>query len=421
MVYSTAYKINLTEKILYIVIVLLLFHITRNISTIVYVGLLFFAYTLLYIVYFGTKWKNGNVFKIEYKPIELFFVFSLMMIPVISLLNMEINEFIISFGRYMVTFPFIFFIVTYKEFSIDFIRKTFKTIVIFMTLAALSIPYQIVFGPITFFADASIRGGVIRYTSLAGSLTALGTLGALALAILLFTEDYLFTKKSRYFLIILLLFGMLLSLQKAAIANIFICFTLYILLNKNVNIIKRILTVLLLIVMFIIIYYLSSGTQFSNYIESLIKFTFSDSYYGIEQDFLSRLWERPYEVIIFNDMSIFDLIIGIGFKSLGGIMGLINVPQAHNNFFDLLFTGGILHLVTFILLLLSIPSKVVWKKINGLKINIFDRTYTIIIILIIANMVIGAASFYQPIMSVILFVTLFSYDIVSKKYVCIQK
>ena len=108
MVYSTAYKINLTEKILYIVIVLLLFHITRNISTIVYVGLLFFAYTLLYIVYFGTKWKNGNVFKIEYKPIELFFVFSLMMIPVISLLNMEINEFIISFGRYMVTFPFIF-------------------------------------------------------------------------------------------------------------------------------------------------------------------------------------------------------------------------------------------------------------------------------------------------------------------------
>ena len=66
----------------------------------------------------------------------------------------------------------------------------------------------------------SYRGGLERYASLAGSLTALGTLGAYALVISFFLGDKLFNKRINFVISALIIMGMLLTLQKAAILNI---------------------------------------------------------------------------------------------------------------------------------------------------------------------------------------------------------
>jgi O-antigen ligase len=114
-------------------------------------------------------------------------------------------------------------------------------------------------------------------------------------------------------------------------------------------------------------------------------------------------------------MSFSDFIFGIGLSSLSGTVGLPKFPMAHNNYFDLLFSGGIIHLVSYLILMIRIPLKVIINKLKGIKINIVDRSYSMIIILLLINMLIGEATFYQPIATVSIFVTICSYDKVKRE------
>ncbi|WP_193065270.1 O-antigen polymerase [Oceanobacillus oncorhynchi] len=404
MTQTTSKRFCQIEYVFFFTMIVLLFQVTRNLSNILYIVVLFSLYSLLFAVFI----KNKKLSEVEFKPIELFFLLSLIWVPIISLMHMSLNDFVQSFPRYFVTFPFILFTIIYKDYSYVFVKKVLRTLCMFMTLASLTVPYQILFGPISFFTEPSIREGVVRYTSLAGSLTALGTLGAFSLVILLFSDNYLFNRKTRNILIVLLVLGMLMSLQKAAIVNIIICFSIYLLINGKVNFIKRILAVVTLCFLVYGIYLIFRESLFGFYIESLFSFSFDEGSSGVEKDLFSRLWERPYGVMEYNNIGIFELLTGVGFSSLGGIMGL-NSLQSHNNYFDLIFSGGLFYFGITLCLILSIPVKVILKKIRGLSINIIDRTYCAFIILFLINMAIGAASYYQPITAVFLFFILFSY------------
>ena len=403
------------ENIFLVTTTVLLFQITRNISMVGYVGILLMAYLCLYIVYFH---KRGNV-----APSLLggVFLLTLLWIPVISLAHMDPSKYLIAFTRYCITLPFVFFMFIYNQYSFSLVTRVLRVLCVYMACAALSIPYQIMFGPISFFAESSFRDGLVRYASLAGSLTALGTLGSFALAILLFSGDLLFSRRNKNFLIAIILTGMLMSLQKAAVVNIIICFAAFVLMNDQISFSRKISVIVGIFLIAFVLDLMFDDSPFSIYVQSLFDYTFSETSVGVSQDLASRLWHRPQSVVNYHKIRLSSVVLGIGFPALGGILGLAHLPMSHNNYFDLLFSGGIIHFLSFLLLLGKVIIGTVRKRLAQSRLNQIDRAYFVVTLLIMGNMVIGAASFYQPISSVFTFWIICSYkratDLLDKRSV----
>ncbi|MBT9150540.1 MAG: hypothetical protein DDT40_00712 [candidate division WS2 bacterium] len=377
-------------------------------------GILFSSYAWLYIVYLnGNRSATVNQ-SLKFKFIETIFIFSLIWIPFISLLNMSFNEYFVSLQRFLITFPFIIFCYIYKGFDWQLTKKFLRLFTIFMTVAGLTIPIQIIFGPISFFAESGFRAELVRYASLAGSLTALGTLGGISLGILLFSEDFLFDRRVRTILIILTILCMLMSLQKAAVVNIIICWIFFFLFYGKNKLHKKVFSFIIYGLIFYLFYNFTKNTYFGSYIDSIISYTFSRNLTAVEADLINRLWEYPSRVIKFHNMNVFDYFLGIGFPALAGTLGNPQFPMAHNNYFDLVFASGILHFFSYLLLMLKIPIKVFKKKIKGREIDLIDRIFSISVFLILINMMIGATTFYQPVSTVITFYIVFSYGQLSK-------
>ena len=389
---------------------ILLFQIVRNISNIGYVIILFSSYGWLYLTYFFQHKNKSIKYKFVFKPIRLVFLMSIIWIPFISLLNMGNYEYAVALPRYLVTFPYILFCYFYDGYNIFLVKKFLNLFVSFIFISSLTIPTQILFGPISFFTEASIRGGLVRYTSLAGSLTILGTLGGIALAILLFSGRFLFGKNKKKIIIILLILSMLMTLQKAAVVNISICYIFYFLFYGEIGIGRKIISMLTGIIAIFVLFRLFSETEFILYITNLINYTFSSSSIGINNDFFIRIWYLPSRVVAYNNMTLVDFIFGIGFPALAGAMGNPQYPMAHNNYFELLFSGGILHLVSYLYLLLIAPCNAMKRIFKHKKLTNIDRIYSVSIVLILINMMIGAVTFYQPVTAVIVFFMIFSYD-----------
>lgn len=406
---AVANGLNQTEKAIYLTMFILLFQITRNISNIGYVGVLFSSYAWLYITYLLSN-RNGFInIRRNFILSETVFILTLIWIPVISLINMTSTEYFNSIPRYLVTLPFIFFCAIYPKYDRLFINKTLKLFVLFSILAGGSIIFQLIFGPIPFFAEYSMRAGLIRYSSFAGSLTVMGTLGGIVLPFLMFTGDALYSNKKRNIMILLLLVGMMVSLQKSAIINIVIVFMIYFMFYKGVTLLKKLIAIVTILILFIITASILSDTIIFEYVSGLYNYTFTSTSFGVEQDLLKRLWELPSKVILLNKITGFDYLFGIGFPALAGTMGNTQYPMAHNNFFDLLFSGGVFHLLTYLWLLFRIPLSVLKKFLNNKNISYLDRSYVASTIVILSNMFVGAATFYQPVLSVIIFFIIFSY------------
>lgn len=403
-------KLNQVQSAFIITSFVLLFQTVRNISNIGYIGILFTSYAWLYITYlFGNKKSNIST-KFVFRPMRLLFLLSILWIPFISLLNMPTNEFLVSLPRFLVTLPYLLFCYIYNGFNDFMSKKVLKLFVGFSVLASLTVPFQIVFGPIPFFSDPSYREGLVRYSSLAGNLTILGTAAGIALAIVLFSGDYLFNKSKKNIVLFLLLLSMLMTLQKAAVVNILICYSFYFFIYGEVNLLKKIISIVFSIVLMLSLMRIFDETEFVLYIERIINYTFSGSSAGTRMDIVNRIWYLPYRVITYNNVTFIDYIFGIGFPSLAGTMGNPHYPMAHNNFVDLLLSGGLLHLISFLYLLLKVPYNVVKKYFKRRVITSVDRMYSVAIIIIILNMLIGAATFYQPVTATIVYFLIFSYD-----------
>lgn len=361
-------------------------------------------YGLLYISFMLSS--QSSLKKMEFSICEIAFLFSYINIPLISLFYLSIADYMVALPRFLVTMPFIIFTFLYKDYTETFIRYLLKTFCYFMALSALTIPLQSLTGAISFFAASSTREGLERFASLAGSSTALGTLGGVALAVIIFSEDKIFKKKEKIILMVSIVVGMIMSMQKAALINILICIIGYIFLANHINITKRIIIVIIIIIS--VASLISINPVTSEYFEKNFSYTFeNDSSVGTKDDFLSRQTVLPILVVKKNGMIFRDFIFGIGFRALSGTMGLPSYPMAHNNYFSLLFSGGIIHLISFLFLISQILIHILTNLKNS---NALGKVYLFIAILFMINMFIGAAEFYQPIMTVIIFVCINSFS-----------
>jgi hypothetical protein len=395
------------EKAFIFTVIVLMFQITRNISTAFYILVLFMSYCWLYYLFFFGNRRNIMIKK---NIIEVFFTLTLIWIPIISLLFTNNSDYITAFARFFVTFPFMLFCFLYKDYNINLIRKVLRIICLFMAFSSLSIPYQILFGKIPFLADSGFREGLERYSSFAGSLTALGTLGGFSLAILLLSKNLLFSKYIRLVLIFITIVGMIMSLQKAAIINVALCLLIYLFVSRKGNFIKRLISLIFMCTILYIIYSYLKDTILGLYIDNLIKYSTSDSSVGTKSDLLDRMWEYPSIVISYNHLNAFNILTGVGFIALSGTLGLPNFPMSHNSYFDLLLSGGAFHLLLYIALLIRIPLNLFIKFIKGNVISNIDEIYSSVVLLIFINMLIGAATFYQPIGAVIIYFIIYSYN-----------
>ncbi|MGP4038810.1 hypothetical protein ACTWP4_02710 [Gracilibacillus sp. D59] len=402
-------ELNQIEKILYLIIIVLLFHVTRNINMIFYVGLLFSLYIYLFIVFFLYK-KNTLDLELRFYTRELIFLFSLLLIPIISFINLPFNEFLVGFPRFFVLMPFLLFLIIYKQLSVTFVKMAFRTVCIFMGLSSLSILYQIVFGPLMFLADSTVRSGLERYASLAGSLTAMGTIGSLAILILLFSKNWLFNRFIKYSLIIIISLGMLLSLQKASVINLIICAIIYILLNFSVQqFIRSITSIIFIIIISLIVYNFTDTFYLEEYIDTIVNYTLNQDSDRTSEDLMNRLTDKPARVFEFHSIGLMDIILGIGFASLAGVMGLNQYPMAHNAYVDLLLSGGIIHFISYLFLNLYVVYKALITVSNTVQNIIIKKIYISIVLLTLINMIIGSGKFYQPVQGVITFIVLFTF------------
>lgn len=384
-------------KFFYLTFLVLLFHVTRNISLIGYVIILGISYFGLY--YYMLKNKT---YKKKIAGFELVFLLMYCFIPVISVFNLNASDLFTGLTRYLVTFPFVVYIFISK--SMININKIYKILLIFISLCGLSLIYQVLFGEIWFFAEPYTRDGLIRYASLAGSLTAYGTIGAFGLVIALNFKNM--NNNFKIISTILIVSGLLVSQQKSALINLILVIVLSITaliiektkvkdgfklkmfkVNKN-NVLLSTITLISGIIFLIL---------FGDYLYSILNYTFNSNL-NFTEDLMIRITKFPLKQYEYLNMNFVDFIIGVGFGPNSGALGLPSIPNAHNNFVEMLNSGGILFLSSFFLLL----SKSIYIFVKNMDYNT-SIVGIIIIIIFVINMLIGASNIYQPINCVIIF------------------
>jgi hypothetical protein len=329
-------------------------------------------------------------FSKENKYIAGFIIFFSCYPLIVSFINFLINESygdpFIGFVRYFYMIPLIILIFS-KRFNGYLILRL---LLWFGVLAALSLPYQFVFGEISWFAETGERAGLIRYSTLLGSLTVFGgVVGPLLILNFYFFEENFYLK---YINAMLLLMGSILSLQKSAVASIAISIIILFAYGKI-----KIKFIAGLIVAFILIFN-SLNDEFLN---SLIVFVSNvvgsvDSDLKTDDDFLEsiivRVIDRPLESVDFFGLEKF--ILGVGFYGAAGGMGYPDLPMMHNLLGEMLAMYGIFGIILFLAFVIIL--------FNFFKNNILNGPWSFEVVcfwnsaLLFLNSVFSGGLFYQP-------------------------
>jgi len=318
------------------------------------------------------------------------------------------KELFIASGRAYLLLPFIVICACYR-FNYDLIIKLLKTQAIIIAIGCFTIPLQMLIGPISFFADISFRAEGIRYASLLGSATTIGTNGAYGLIIFLILKDKFKYKGIYYLNIFLIVFAMLVSLQKAAAVNLILVFMLYFLFRSR-NTVGTLLNILLcfmlLFIVIITLYFLDN--EYTNVIlKSIGVKTLSDvGYIGppILEDLITRITYLPKKVFLAHNFGCIEFLKGVGLSAFSGIVDIGRFPMAHNNYIDYLASGGIFYLLFMVILFIDIYIYTYKRR----KQNEVYVVYMLLIVLLLINMFIGAGSLIPPINS-IFYIIFFSY------------
>lgn len=254
-------------------------------------------------------------------------------------------------GRYFVMMPFVF-MGFYFTTKIEDLTKVGKVYMWVIVLGSVSVIYQYFTGPIEWFHESSTRLGQERYASLIGGLTTLGVVGTFGIihAYFLLNNKYI-----KLFTISLIATGMVLSLQKAAIANLLVLLLVYMIYQFNI---KKILIFLFALFSLLIAVNLI-GSHHNMWLITYLKI-FLGIEEGVDKSLIEsidqRLWELPSKLV--DEYGYIGMLSGVGVAGGAGILGLSYLPMAHNNLIDLLFIGGAPLLLSMITLITYAITKI---------------------------------------------------------------
>ena len=274
--------------------------------------------------------------------------------------------------------------------------------VIISVIASLSYIYQYYFGAIDWFASGAgekKRGLNFRYASLHGSIT----VTAVTLSIAFIAASYLYKKTLiKVIFLSLIVVGLIMSLQKASLFNAGLIFILIFIFSENKTKLFFVYAFSSIILYFIfqILYEYDSDLIIVSHLYDLIFHTVemellegsreTDSFtYRLYGGALNMIAEYGWQMSLY----------GKGFVGAGAAMG---VPggQSHNTFWDLVFMGGFIYFLLFIIILISILIILVKSQ------NKYAKIFVISNIILIINCLQGSILFFQPVTSFVFWLSI---------------
>lgn len=244
--------------------------------------------------------------------------------------------------RYYYMVPvFLFFLTALR--SEELLLLLFRVYVVFICLGALSLFFQVMHGPISWFSEASSRDGLVRYSSLVGSLTAYGVYSVFALPMLVFFSS----KFVRGILFFIIAVGMFLSLQKAAVVNLLVFFIIYFFYG-SVRVKLMLLAAAVMLMISVVISYFLNVPYLVSVVDNIFRLNENAvvTDYTVMESILQRVWLLPS--VLYESYGPEGMLWGVGLVGASGTLGFENYPMSHNGIFDLLFVGGVFNCMVFI-------------------------------------------------------------------------
>lgn len=230
-----------------------------------------------------------------------------------------------------------------------------KVLIAFSVLCALSILYQCVWGPISWFVDTGERAGAVRYSSLAGSLTIYGSIVGPALFLVLRRPATATMLGAQ----ILLLAGAFFSYQKAALLSSALAYTCaYLLKRRKLRLKSAAVAVALGAVLVTLLFVLmNSNTSIQLFVKGAFGLLEAEemSDVTIAQSIYDRTVDLPMTCVQFFSDS--NLWLGVGVFGAGGATGYDDIPMPHNLVVEILLIHGYLVGAILCLLLLALLFK----------------------------------------------------------------
>lgn len=320
--------------------------------------------------------------------------------------------------RFWATAPLIFVAMTLATVSI---RSNMRWFVGFYLVASFTFPFQYITGPISWFAEASERAGSERFASLIGSLTAYGgVVGVAALAALCF-----FSPPVSFICLLILIIGGALSLQKAAIANIFLALAIGFWVNRGLRISMRSASYIFSAAL--IVFTLSYFVFLNNGLASMliaISFRSIDGILsgdtemsgdvGFFESVIARVTDLPLEAINFHNAT--ALFFGSGVFGGAGALGYPDFPMAHNGLVELVLIFGAPIGVFFgAYLVYFFVSSLRTVSIGSYKTTLEKRFLVAGYGLLFLNNLFAGGGFFQPISASVFWLVFFRLRFLNKQ------
>lgn len=313
--------------------------------------------------------------------------------------------------RFLFSAPLYLALVLYTE-NEEELRRHIVTGVAFFAIASLSVPLQFFTGPISWFAGASERAGLDRFSSLVGNLT---TVGIVVGVYIVLTQTA--AVRQRWFWIALMIIPAILSLQKSAITNVAIGLLIVALLNRRSW--KWLSVAAVAVAALIVIGYAFVPIFRARISASLLGFGFApDPSTGVISDDVSfwvSIWDRLVTLPRANFEALAELHSPLVYLTGGGF-GMANTalvpegdvlaPMAHNQFVEI-FTmfgplgGGILGFV-----LIRVGMLLVQRvRATGSKVlTTVSLAYAVLMI----NSLFANGTLYQPSSASVFYIAIFA-------------
>jgi len=315
---------------------------------------------------------------------------------------LSLSQVILSSARLMIMpLSVIVFFIYVKDEKVLF--NVINLFIFISVLAALSYVYQYYFGAIEWFASGSgelKRGVNYRFSSLHGSIT----VSAVTLSLAFVSASYIYRSLTlRAIILPIILIGLIMSLQKASLINIVLILFLIFLFSESKIKIFLIYLFASIILYFTIqtLYEFNNELIFVSHLYDLISHTLNTNLFedkGLEGDSLRfRLYGGAMGMI--SEYGSQMIIYGKGFVGAGSTMGIIG-GQSHNTFWDLIFMGGFIYFLLFVILIIA-TMKIFIKPQNK-----YDKIFAISNIILIVNCLQSSILFFQPVTSFIFWISI---------------
>ena len=341
---------------------------------------------------------QGHIFNpISYVSFHIWIFYILIIyIAAMTFFAGNLNDFLRALPRMTlmpITLIYLYnFITSKKQFE-----KIINIYIFFGAIGAISIFYQIFFGPLSFLVETHEREGLERYASTLGSLNALGgAVGVIMLTILLRNKNFNFLNFFIFFLI-----GMagVMSLSKAGFANVVLVLLWSIFILEK----RKIIPMLLGAIIFTWVFYMMFP-DIKDYMDA----AFSGLSIG-EEEVNSSLEYQTFDRLLgfmknLGSHSIWNNFFGWGLIGGSGAFGLPFGASGttHNQYAEFFNIGGVFLFVNVLSLLVCLMIKLYKLK----KKDYLSRLFFHCNLLAMINMFFFNGFLYAPSTSFVLWLSM---------------